>query len=154
MSRLEIVRVKVNEIILKMEKESKIPSAFAHLYGVSLAATMIAKKRGENVELASIAGMLHDIQAYKSGSYNDHAHIGAHVARELMESLELFEGHEIDKICQAIYNHDDKDIIHSSFDEVLKDADVIHHSLNDTAKPVKEKEIVRYNLLVEEFGLK
>ncbi|MBQ0065194.1 MAG: HD domain-containing protein [Firmicutes bacterium] len=153
MSRLEMVREKVNEVILNMEKQSKIPSAFAHLYGVSLAATMIAKKRGEDVELASIAGMLHDIQAYKSGSYNDHAHIGASVAKELLVELNQFSTEEIEKICSAIFNHDDKELIHSSFDEVLKDADVIHHTLNDTSKDIKEKEKERYQNLMKEFEL-
>lgn len=52
-----------------------------HLYGVSLAATMIAKKRGMDSELASIP-----------------------------------------------------------MDEVLKDADVIHHCMNDLSKAIKEKD--------------
>ena len=38
-------------------------------------------------------------------------------------------------------------------DELLKDADVIHHTLNDTAKPVKEKEQARYDRIMEEFGM-
>jgi hypothetical protein len=38
-------------------------------------------------------------------------------------------------------------------DELLKDADVIHHTLNDTAKPVKEKEQARYDRIMEEFGI-
>ena len=40
-----------------------------------------------------------------------------------------------------------------SMDEVLKDADVIHHCMNDPAKPVKEKEQSRYDRLCVEFGL-
>jgi hypothetical protein len=38
-------------------------------------------------------------------------------------------------------------------DEVLKDADVMHHTFNDLAKPVKEKELARYLELRQEFGL-
>ena len=37
-------------------------------------------------------------------------------------------------------------------DEVLKDADVIHHSLGDPTKPVKPHEQARYEKLSEEFG--
>ena len=38
-------------------------------------------------------------------------------------------------------------------DEVLKDADVIHHCMNDLSKAVKEKEQVRFEKLCAEFGL-
>ena len=37
-------------------------------------------------------------------------------------------------------------------DEVLKDADVIHHCMNDLSKPVKEKEQTRFDKLCAEFG--
>ena len=37
------------------------------------------------------------------------------------------------------------------FDELLKDADVIDHSLTDPAKAVKEKEQARYDALTEEL---
>ena len=56
-------------------------------------------------------------------------------------------------ICSAIYNHDDKLEIHSPMDEVLKDADVIHHCMNDLSKPIKEKEQARFHKLCEEFGM-
>ena len=35
----------------------------------------------------------------------------------------------------------------------LKDADVIHHCMNDLAKEVKEKEKARFAALCEEFGM-
>ena len=35
---------------------------------------MIAKKRGLDPELLSMAAMLHDLHAYISGSYEDHAY--------------------------------------------------------------------------------
>ncbi len=38
---------------------------------------MIAKKRGPDPELSSMAAMLHDLNVYKTGSYDDHAHQGA-----------------------------------------------------------------------------
>ena len=59
---------------------------------------------------------------------------------------------ERDVICSAIRHHDSKDVTDSSFDEVLKDADVIHHSLGDPTKEVKEHEKERYKRLCEEFG--
>ena len=38
-------------------------------------------------------------------------------------------------------------------DEILKDADVIDHSLSDPTKEVKPHEVARYAKLCEELGL-
>ena len=38
-------------------------------------------------------------------------------------------------------------------DEVLKDADVLHHTLADPTKEVKEHERERYIKLCREFGM-
>ena len=137
----------------RMADADKRTSAIAHLYGVSLAATMIAKKRGLDPEIASMAAMLHDLNAYKTGSYDDHAHKGAELARNILTELKLTDDAETEMICSAIYNHDDKLEIHSPMDEVLKDADVIHHCMNDLSKPIKEKEQARFSKLCQEFGI-
>ena len=154
MVRLKTLRVYVENEINKMTNEDKRNSALVHLYGVSLAATMIAKKRGLDPEIASMAAMLHDLHAYKSGSYNDHAHLGATLAREVLQELGITNDDETEQICSAIYHHDDKLVVDGPMDEVLKDADVIHHTMNDTAKPIKEKEQERYDRISEEFDLK
>ena len=153
MSRLKELRKYVDAEINKMKDEDKRTSAIAHLYGVSLAATMIAKKRGLDPEISSMAAMLHDLYAYKSGSYDDHAHKGADLAREILGELKLTDKAETDMICSAIYHHDDKLAEDSPMDEVLKDADVIHHCMNDLSKPIKEKEQARFDKLCGEFGM-
>ena len=153
MSRLKELRKYVDAELNKIEDAEKRTSAIAHLYGVSLAATMIAKKRGLDPEIAAMAAMLHDLHAYKTGSYDDHAHKGADLARKILTELELTDEAETDMICSAIYHHDDKASEDSPMDEVLKDADVIYHCMNDPAKPVKEKEQARYDRLCGEFGL-
>ncbi len=153
MSRLKELRKIVDAEINKMEDPDKRISATAHLYGVSLAATMIAKKRGLDPEIASMAAMLHDLHAYKSGSYDDHAHLGAELARQILTELALTDEAETEQICSAIYHHDDKLVVDSPMDEVLKDADVIDHCLKDSSKPVKEKEQARFEALCAEFGL-
>lgn len=153
MSRLKELRAYVDAELLKMENKEKMISAVAHLYGVSLAAAMIAKKRGEDPELASMAAMLHDMHAYKTGSYEDHAHKGAELARAILRELGLTNQEETEVICSAIYHHDDKLVVDGPMDEVLKDADVIHHCMNDLSKAVKEKEQKRFEALCEEFGL-
>ena len=153
MGRLKELRKIVDAELNQMEDADKRISAVAHLYGVSLAATMIAKKRGEDPELASMAAMLHDLHAYRTGSYEDHAHKGAELAREILEKLGLTDEKETELICSAIYHHDDKLVTDAPMDEVLKDADVIHHCMNDLSKEIKEKEQARYDRLCEEFEL-
>lgn len=153
MSRLKELRKRVDKKLLKMEDDDKRISAINHLYGVSLAATLIAKKRGLDPELAAMAAMMHDLHAYKTGSYDDHAHLGAELAREILKKMNLTTEEENDIICSAIYHHDDKQSVDSPMDEVLKDADVMHHIMNDLSKPIKEKEQARYDKLCKEFGL-
>ena len=153
MSRLKELRKYVDRELNRMEDADKRTSAIVHLYGVSLAATMIAKKRGLDPEIASMAAMLHDLYAYNTGSYDDHAHKGAKLAREILGELGLTTSEETDIICSAIYHHDDKLEIDTPMDEVLKDADVVHHCMNDLSKPIKEKEQVRFDQICVEFGL-
>lgn len=152
MSRLKDLRKIIDAKLMDVD-ETKRDSAVAHLYGVSLAGTIIAKKRGLDPELVSMAAMLHDMAAYLSGSYDDHAHKGAVLAKEILGELNQTDEEETALICSMIYHHDNKLIIDSPYDEALKDADVIHHCLNDLSKPIKEKEQKRFDSLCEEFGL-
>ncbi|MDY6046522.1 MAG: HD domain-containing protein [Anaerobutyricum sp.] len=151
MGRVKEIRNYINKEIMQLENKEKIPAALQHLYGVSLAATILAKKRGEDPELAAIAGMLHDIHAYKTGSYDDHAHKGSDMARDILEKLGLTTQEENEIICSAVYHHDDKLVIDNAFDELMKDADVIDHCLNDVSKAIKDKEKVRFEQLTEEL---
>jgi HD superfamily phosphodiesterase len=65
--RLESIKVLVNEMLLTIENTVKMRESCIHLYGVSAFASMLAMKRGQNPELAEIAGLLHDYYVYKTG---------------------------------------------------------------------------------------
>ena len=153
MSRIKDLQKRVHQELKGMGDHDKYAKAMNHLHGVSFAAVIIAKKRGEDPELAAMAGLLHDVFAYKRGSYEDHAHLGAAYIRKLLEKTELTTLAETEIICSAIWHHSDKDVIDSPMDEVLKDADVLHHTLDDPTKEVKEHERDRYKKLCMEFGL-
>lgn len=111
------------------------------------------KDRMENVELAMIAGMLHDIYTYASMNPLDHAHKGAKMASEVLESLQIFSGEEKDLICTAIYYHSDKGEVHGWLDEILKDADVMQHVLYNPMLVDEQKEPNRFRFIKKEFGL-
>ena len=153
MSRIKDLQKQIHRVLEKMEDGDKRLKAVSHLHGVALAAAVLAKKRGENAELATMAGLLHDLYAYRSGSYDDHARLGAEFARKLLEKLEITTPEETEVICSAIRHHDGKAEVDSPMDEILKDADVIDHSLSDPTKAIKPHEQARYAKLCGELGL-
>ncbi|MBD5493937.1 MAG: HD domain-containing protein [Lachnospiraceae bacterium] len=153
MDRIEMVQEYVDDILQSTVDEIERKCGYKHLYGVSQACAILAMKRNENVELAMIAGLLHDIYTYKMLDSTDHAHKGSLIAKEILCSIGSFSSHEIDKISQAIYNHSDKTNIDTLFDEILKDADVLQHCLYNPLAHVAEHEKDRFRMLKEELGL-
>ena len=97
------------------------------LYGVAQFCALIALKPGENAELTTMAGMLHDIYSYAKMDTKDHAHKGTILAREILTSLAITNDDETKMICDAIYTHSEKEVGHFDFNEVLIDADVFQH---------------------------
>ena len=150
-NRIEVLREYIDDILLNMTDTDNRRCAYLHLYGVSQACALIALRRGENVELATMAGMLHDLHTYKVGNHNNHAVLGALLAREILEKLQITNSNETNMICSAIHNHSSKNEKFSPFDEILLDADVMQHVLYNYAEPIMEHEKDRFAKLVEEF---
>lgn len=153
MDRIEKVRNYVDAVLRRTGDYEFRKEAVIHLYGVAQACAMIAMRRGEDAELAVIAGMLHDIWTYSRLDSREHAHKGAGMSREILRSMEIFEEEEIDKICHAIYHHSGKAICQEPFDEILKDADVFQHCMYDPTKAPSVNEYARFEKLKKEFGL-
>ena len=63
-NRLEAVREAVDAILLNCPDPLQVRDGAVHLYGVAQACALIALRRGEDAELAAIAGMLHDLSTY------------------------------------------------------------------------------------------
>jgi len=101
-----------------------------------------------------MAGMLHDFHTYKSGSHHNHAVLGAVLARDVLDKLQITTTEETDMICTAIRNHSSKGSSFAPFDEMLIDADVMQHVLYNYSAPVMENEKERFAKLVKEFSLK
>ena len=152
-NRIEKVREYVDDVLLHMTDIVERRCAYLHLYGVAQACAMIAQKRKADVELAIVAGMLHDIFSYKTMKHQDHAHKGAVMAKEILDELDIFDDKEIAMICDAIYNHSDRAATHTSFTEVLIDADVLQHYLYNPFFTVSGSEKMRLENLKREFYL-
>lgn len=153
MNRLEQVRAVVDEILRSQTDPEEQRSGWVHLYGVCLAATMLAKVRGLDVELCAVAGMLHDISTYMTNDPTDHHLRSAEQARRILGDLGAFSPDEIEHIATMILNHRSKGRLDAPLDEVLKDADVLQHYLYNPALEVIQKEIPRLQLILEELGL-
>ena len=154
MERIGAVQARVDRIVAGQTDATDIKFGYVHLYSVSQACAMLAMKRQQNVELAAIAGLLHDIYAYKTGARADHAHQGAVLAKEIMQETGLFSEEEMETVAGAIYHHSDKDTVDSPFDEVLKDADVLQHCLIMPLAEPAPHEAARFSRLKDELGLK
>lgn len=136
-TRLDAARKFIDDIIKNIEDEEDKRGAYVHLYGVGLMASLLALKRGysrEIAEMAEIAGMLHDLLTYvdRAEDTDDHAHKCANYAKEMvLDGLECFSEEEKTRIYNGIYNHSDKHEKGFWFDEIIKDADAVQHSLRN-----------------------
>ena len=139
MNRLESVRNEIDIILLNQENIDIRPEGYIHLYGVAQNCALLAIKRGLDVELCTIIGLLHDIYTYKIGYVKDHAMLGALEAENLLRDLEIFTDVEIETIKTAISHHSDKKTKHDKFSELLKDADLLQNSLYNTIFEVKHR---------------
>jgi len=153
MNRIEVLRQYIDEILLNMTDVEERRCAYLHLYGVAQSCTLIALKRGVNAELATMTGMLHDIYSYAKMDTKEHAQKGSIMAREILTSLRITNDYETKLICHAIYVHSNKDLVHTEFDEVLKDADVLQHCLYNPLFEIKPHEKNRYEKIKSEFGI-
>ena len=153
MNRLEKVRKAVGNILIKQSNINERHCGYIHLYGVASHCSLLGLKRGLNSELCAIAGMLHDISRYKNGSDLEHARLSSLDARKIMNEIKSFSDEEINIVCSAISKHSDKKEIDDYYDEVLKDADVLTHYLNNSNFLVEEKEKNRLNRLFIELSI-
>lgn len=153
MNRIEILRQYIDNIILNMPDAEERRCAYIHLYGVAQSCALIALKRGENAELATMAGMLHDIYSYAKMDTKDHAHKSAALAKKILTSLQITNKDETKLICDAIYTHSEKGLVHSDFNEIIIDADVLQHCLYNPIFVIMPHEKSRYEKLKIEFGM-
>ena len=136
-TRLDEARNLIDPIIKSIDDEEAKRGAYVHLYGVGLMASLIAFKRGysrEIAELAEIAGMLHDLLTYvdRAEDTDDHAHKCADYAKaHVLNHLRQFTAEELEMIYSAVYHHSDKRVKGHWFDEIIKDADALQHTLRN-----------------------
>lgn len=137
MNRLDLVRNEIDSILLNQTDVEQRRDGYVHLYGVAQNCSLLAIKRGLNIELCTITGMLHDIYSYKFGYVKDHAIRGATEAENLLKGLNVFTDEEIEIVRNSIFNHSDKKTKHDKYSELIKDADTLQNSLYNNTFEIK-----------------
>jgi hypothetical protein len=152
MNRIKSVQVYINGIFDNIPDPSVRRAAYVHSYSVAGCCALLAGKRGLDMELATVIGLLHDIYTYKTGVSFLHSYNGAEMVRVVFkrELKDLFSESEQAIIKSAIYHHSDKDYIHDEYDELIKDADALQHYLYDVSS---EKFLIkRLTKIASELG--
>lgn len=150
--RYEIVKNYVYNKLTAIESIRHRNEGIRHITAVSQYAVLLASMRGENAELAGIAGLFHDLYAYVTGIRKNHAQGGAHLAKEWLDNSDLFTKEEKEAIIGAVYFHSEKGVQHLPLDEVLKDADVLDHILMNPGAVIW-KETERAEKLMKEINI-
>jgi uncharacterized protein len=152
MDRLERVRRTVDRILREQADEREQLVGFVHLYSVSQACALLALRRGLDVQLCTVAGMLHDIATYKTSDSTNHGPRSALEARQILDDSQAFAEPEIAALCQAIERHSRKEEIHEPMDELLKDADVLQHYLYNPGFAQEARNRTRLRSVLDELG--
>lgn len=151
--KVRMVRAVVGSVLQEQEDDALRRSGYIHLYGVSEMSTLLAARRGLDVVTASVAGMLHDIYTCRTGLQLLHAASGAEGARVILRDLGVFSPEEQQRIHSAILRHSDKARVDGSYDELLKDADVLQHYLYDPTQSFPPAAAERIRNVAAELGL-
>ncbi|MDO4466310.1 MAG: HD domain-containing protein [Bacillota bacterium] len=154
MNRVQLIQDVVYSSYAKIYNSTIRIAAISHTSSVVNNATLFASFQKENVELSQVAALLHDYALFCDNCLpTKHAQLSADFAEKLLSSCSLFSEEEIQLVVSCIRVHSEKEIIHSSFCEILKDADLLAKYLEDPDQELKEHEKKRLKNAFERFHL-
>jgi uncharacterized protein len=164
MDRVEKLREYVDEILLNKNRPNR--TAYVHLYGVAQFCAMIAKKRGFNIELAIMAGMLHDLYTYKRKDevrhlgmdainevIKNHRVDGTIYLREILPKWQLTTDEETNIICMAIQGGIGEDSKTLELEKIVNDANILQFYFYNPINPEIKLDEKKVENLLSEFGL-
>lgn len=134
------------DLLVSKIKNSTIPNrdqpiewSLKHMYSSTQLAKLLAKKRGFDIEIAGIAGAIHDFAIIETGKFENHGQIGGPLVRNFLEKYNTeyskdfgkIDNEDIDLIVNATINHTNKKQFNgSAFDELIKDVDSLDRFLH------------------------
>ena len=141
-SRLEQILIMVFEELNSkkgIDRDQPFLWSLMHIFSCSQISKLLAAARGLDVELAGIAGAIHDLAIIRTGKFKDHGIKGAPMVEEFLNQYNSNYGQkhgilikeEIEKIVEATRNHTFKtEFKENKFDELIKDADSLDRFLH------------------------
>ncbi len=135
---LDILFLKIKGSTIK-NRDQPIEWSIKHMYSSSQLAKLLAKRRGFDIEIAGIAGAIHDLAIIETGKFENHGPLGGPLVRNLLLEYNSRYGkefgkisrEEIDLVVNATINHTNKkQFDDSAFDELIKDVDSLDRFLH------------------------
>ena len=152
MKRLERLALTVDERLKDVKKSSERFQAIKHLNGVAEMGRLLALRRGLDEDTLYVAGLLHDLWSYEYDCEDNHAKEGAKHAKKILKQHD-YSDKEIKIITEAIANHSDKGREHGEYAEALKDADVLHHFLQEPYRAYTKVKVRRIKTSMRDLGI-
>jgi hypothetical protein len=150
--RFESIRVLVNEM-LDLDSLVSRQEAYAQLNGVSSFASMLAIKRGLDTEIAAITGLLHNYYFYKTGISYFTGINSAETVRPIIRDLNIFSKDEQLIILRAIFYQNEQGKVHGPYDELIKDAIILHNFFQNLNHTVSHMDVQRFHNVLGELSI-
>lgn len=151
--RIESIRGLVQEMLLNSGGTCYKNKSGVHLYGVSNFASMLAIRRGQDQEVAGIAGLLQGYYFYKTGIKDFPGPNSADAVRPILRSTQLFSDDELHVILRAIFYHEDILRAHGPYEEIIKDAVLLQMYFQNTGIYSSKAVIRRLHDVFNELGI-
>jgi len=156
MNRIDMVRETVTDLLFERINIRNRLITHTHLTSVALLCGLVAKKRGADIELAVMTGLLHDLYSFVTEGVPPiedkiaKSNKDADVAREILDRLDITTADETDVICKAVCYRGTGD--YSELGQILLDANLLQHAYHNPLLPIKygEERVVE---LLAEFGI-
>ncbi|WP_239696756.1 CHAP domain-containing protein [Paenibacillus oryzisoli] len=151
-TRLDSIKILVNEMLFSIESMVKRQEAAVYLYGVSTFSSMLAMKRGHNQELAAIAGLLHDYYFFKTGIVEFPGPNSAETARVILRDTGMFTKEEQLTVLRSIFYQQDNSRSYDPYEEMIKDAITLQLYFQSTVCKLSRTDVKRLEKLLSELG--
>lgn len=125
MTRLEKTIDKITQLYMQIEEDSLRYTCITHHSDVYKAMKIILMIDNLENEYALVAAYLHDVGAYVLHQ-EPHAFYSARFALDFLGDCDYTED-EINRICEMMLHHSEKNQVHNSEIELLKNADCLAH---------------------------
>lgn len=141
--RFDRLKIKVTRFLMENNPDYA-PIGVAHLAYSACIGAILARRRGQDMDMAQTAGYLHDVWLHLHVPYDDatvklHAHEGALLAERFMREMGEYTDDEIAVVITMIENHDFTAQRDDPMSEIMKDADMLSHYLNASAAGREDK---------------